>query len=550
MTTGASASEGVVEDWNVTFDGGNDDVATSVQQTSDNGYIVAGYTNNSVSNDMWLVKTDEKGLEIWNVTFECGVSENAIEIEYSVQQISDGYIVAGTTKTVGDKDMWLVKVNDTGSELWNVTFDSGSSDYATDVQQTSDNGYILTGYTYSGENWDIWLVKTYANGTEQWNKTFDSGYNDFSRSILQTSEGYIITGSTNNSENYDIWLVKTYANGTEQWNKTFDSGNQDHAYSACQTYDKGYAIAGFAYVNDFDMWLVKTDDTGFEEWNITFDGGVEDDEAYSVQQTSDEGYIIAGYTENNVNRDMWLVKTDDTGFEEWNITFDGVVGGSNGHDYGYFVQQTSDGYILAGSTFNGENNDMWLIKVKENKAPVLTSIGDKSVNENKPLTFTINANDPNSGDILTYTSDNLPTGATLNNSTGVFSWTPSASQVGIYSVGFNVSDGTLNDSEVINITVNNVKSGGSSGGVGNPVIISNQEETEEEEDNTSSDSSDSDSEDLTVSEDKSFEEEVEDLSESQVETEVTSKSGMLPVIGIILVIGALLSMYIVYRRKD
>ncbi|NPE30447.1 hypothetical protein HNV12_21325, partial [Methanococcoides sp. SA1] len=107
MTTAASSSTvEVVEDWNVTFDGGNDEIANSVQQTSDGGYILVGSTNDSVDNDMWLVKTDSTGSEVWNVTFNCSVSD--YDIVYSVLQTSDGYIVAGTTETGADRDMWLV----------------------------------------------------------------------------------------------------------------------------------------------------------------------------------------------------------------------------------------------------------------------------------------------------------------------------------------------------------------------------------------------------------------------------------------------------------
>ncbi|NPE30365.1 hypothetical protein HNV12_20895, partial [Methanococcoides sp. SA1] len=211
--------------------------------------------------------------------------------------------------------------------------------------------------------------------------------------------------------------------------------------------------------------------------------------------------------------------------------------------YAYSVQQTSDGYIVAGYTNNSANNDMWLVKVNENKAPVLSSIGDKSVNENDPLTFTITANDVNSGDILTYTSDNLPTGATLNDSTGVFSWTPSGSQSGVYSVNFTVSDGNLTDSEMINITVNNVKTGGgSSGGTGTAVIIPIQEETEEEEENTASGSNVTNNATIVVPDEETPEDEV--IEETQDETEAT------PGFSIMLTTGILLSAYVINRRKD
>ena len=90
-----------------------------------------------------------------------------------------------------------------------------------------------------------------------------------------------------------------------------------------------------------------------------------------------------------------------------------------------------------------------------NRAPVLGAIGNKSVNENSLLSFTISATDAD-GDPLTYSADKLPAGASLNASTGAFSWTPTFEQVGTHSITFVVTDGSLNDSEAITITVNKV----------------------------------------------------------------------------------------------
>ena len=91
-----------------------------------------------------------------------------------------------------------------------------------------------------------------------------------------------------------------------------------------------------------------------------------------------------------------------------------------------------------------------------NQAPVLASIGNKSVDENSSLTFGINATDSD-GDTLTYSAFDLPSGATFNSQTGIFSWTPSGAQIGQYSMTFTVTDdgdGNLTDSETITITVN------------------------------------------------------------------------------------------------
>lgn len=91
-----------------------------------------------------------------------------------------------------------------------------------------------------------------------------------------------------------------------------------------------------------------------------------------------------------------------------------------------------------------------------NHAPVLTSIGSKTVNENSILTFTINATDPD-GNALTYSATGLPSGATFNASSRTFTWTPGTGTAGNYNVTFTVKDNAtppMSASEKVAITVN------------------------------------------------------------------------------------------------
>jgi len=211
------------------------------------------------------------------------------------------------------------------------------------------------------------LIKTNSQGIEEWNHTFGGSGHDLGSSVKETSDGgFIITGSTDSHGNglNDIWLIKTNSQGIEEWNQTFGGPQDDRGYSVQETTDSGFIITGYtdSFGNgSYDFWLIKTNSQGIEEWNQTF-GGFHSDLGFSVQQITDGGFVLTGYTMSfgNGDSDVWLIKTNSQGIEEWNHTF-----GGNTRDSGLSVKETSDGgFIITGSTDsygNGES-DFWLIK--------------------------------------------------------------------------------------------------------------------------------------------------------------------------------------------
>jgi len=218
------------------------------------------------------------------------------------------------------------------------------------VDQTVDGGYILVGTAYYKAG-GIWLIKVDANGKEEWENMF-GGEGMSGDCVIQTIDGgYTILG-----EGFgDLWLIKVDAEGNEEWKRSF-GGNDDEwlwgDHLLQQTHDGGYIVTGATQSygrGHNDVWLLKIDEEGIEQWNTTF-GGVDSNVGGSVQQTTDGGYIIGGCTDEygSSMNDVLLIKTDPFGNEEWNMTF----GNKDVNERCFSVQQTIEGgYIVAGNTY-------------------------------------------------------------------------------------------------------------------------------------------------------------------------------------------------------
>jgi uncharacterized delta-60 repeat protein len=420
--------------WQKTYNGTGDNRAQSIQQTSDGGYILAGFTSSfGVSgSDIWVLKLNSTGDVTWQKTY----GGNGYEDAYSVQQTSDGgYIVAGYTTSFGavGYDFWVLKLNSTGGVTWQKAYGGSGDDYVNSIQQTSDGGYIAAGSTWSfgAGIRDFWLVKlgvdgsivwysgsgvsttttncnpvdssaieptvswtpvdrtgivmsttvtprnTYATVTVQsagtyWAETYGGTDEDGGVSVQQTSDGgYMVEGSTLSfgAGSGDVWVMKLDSAGSVTWQKTYGGTGDDEVSSMLQTADGGYILTGetnsFNASSSYDCWVLKLDPVGSVVWQKTY-GGSGVDWAYSVQQTSDGGYVVAGSTGSfgAIGLDVWVLKLDSAGGVTWQKTY-----GGDGNDRAYSVQQTSDGgYIVAGDTlsFGAIGYDFWVLKLFAN----------------------------------------------------------------------------------------------------------------------------------------------------------------------------------------
>ena len=399
--------------WNKSYGGVAAEEGSMVQQTIDGGYILIGYTVSygSGSSDIWLIKTDAEGNQLWAKTYGGGGND----LSRAVQQTSDGgYIIGGQTQSFGSggDDIWVIKTDASGNIQWQKTFGGVNDDNCFAILQLPSNDYVLTGDWDLGGTSDLYVMKLDSEGNELWRRIYSGDTPGFGHSMQMTSDGgFIIFGGINLYGDLDMWLIKTDANGNMMWEKTFGGRTPEIATSVIQTIDNGFLLGGWILPSDLNksIWLVKTDDEGNTAWEKKIDAG-HSKEPYvntlGLDVTSDGGYIVAGEKIVSNNKNAWLIKTDVNGNIRWDMTLGGLS-----DDYSCGVQQIDDeNYIVVGTTssYSVGGYDMWLIKVLQGNGtlpplkPTINGPATGKVNNEYP--YASSTSDPD-GDQIWYNWD-------------------------------------------------------------------------------------------------------------------------------------------------
>lgn len=347
----------------------------------------------------------------WKKCYGGSSLDNGLTI---VNTSDSGYIVAGTsgsadgdaTHNKGLYDCWVVKVNSSGTIMWQKSYGGSVSENCNFIQQTTDGGYIFAASSRSNDSdltgnyggYDYWIVKLDSIGNIIWQKNMGGSGFEALHCIRQTADGgYIAVGRagsndfdvTGNHGGDDVWVVKLNSSGGVQWKKCYGGTGDDDAAAVWQSYDGQYIVAGNTTSNDgdvsgnhgsMDVWVLKIDTSGALVWQKCYGGTgveqmIEDSGAGGMQETSDSGIILASWcnsndgdvTGNHGGFDFWVVKLTHTGTLVWQKSY-----GGTDNDEPACLQQTSDtGYIIAGSTYSNDGDvsgnhggyDFWVIKV-------------------------------------------------------------------------------------------------------------------------------------------------------------------------------------------
>lgn len=360
----------VFEEWNKTFGGTSPDGLMNIRHTSDNGFIMTGYsyTFSQGKEDIWIVKTDSNGYEEWNVSFGSVSHDQGVEVIETMDEsfLAIGQIYSAETRSY---DASLIKITTLGNIEWNKTFHINGSDSPTSICKTNDDGYLIVVNAESAGTTDCFIIKVDKTGEMLWKKSVGEQcetdmINGFS--LIQTEEsGFLLTGQlVTNQDDLNGFLIQIDESGTLVWMNTYGGTSTDFFRSVASV-ENGYILCGTTKSygsGNYDMWLLKANENGDELWNTSF-GGASFEEAYTVQPVSNEGFIIGGYTFSfgKGKSDAWILKTDQNGIEQWNETFGGVS-----NDKAYSIQYLQNNkYMIAGNL----DGDGWVIKIHslENK---------------------------------------------------------------------------------------------------------------------------------------------------------------------------------------
>ncbi|MBK7886631.1 MAG: T9SS type A sorting domain-containing protein [Bacteroidetes bacterium] len=341
--------------WQNTIGGNDNDQLSTLQQTIDGGYILGGSSLSGISGDKtevgyggwdyWIVKIDSTG----SIQWQNSMGGSDYDYLRSIQQTSDGGFILGgysasnisvdkAENCLGVFDYWIVKIDSLGNIQWENTIGGNGIDVLSSIQQTTDGGFIVGGHSDSHISddktevnlgfQDYWIVKTDASGVVQWQNTIGGSLSDYLNAILQTVDGgYILSGTSlsgssgNKSEfnlgDKDYWIVKTDTAGNIQWQNTIGGSLGDELMSAQVTVDGGYILGGYSLsgisgdksancIGGDDYWIVKLT----EKFNRITGRLFADSNSNGIQDSAELSLTARKITEQNTGR---ITFTDQNG---------------------------------------------------------------------------------------------------------------------------------------------------------------------------------------------------------------------------------------------
>lgn len=362
-------ASGVIQ-WSKLYGGSEDDEGLDLIQTSDGGFIVAGWTDSNdgdvtghhgtYNSDIWVLKLTSTGTIDWNKCFGGTSDDEANEI--AMNQNGDFYIFGTTYSSNGDisglhgtnSDMWAIKINSTGTLLGQKCIGGADYEEGINMSLTSDGGCIICGRSSSTDGdaigahggSDMLIAKLSSSMVVEWSKCYGGTQTEECNSIVQLTDGsYVALGYTSTQNNGDVtghhgsqgsddfWLLKLTSTGTITWAKCFGGSGDDQANGLTKSSDGGFVMSGLTnsmdgdvtgfHVGDYspDVWIAKVNSDGTLQWQRSC-GGSTQDENFNVLALNDGTFMSTSFTYSNDadvsgnhgSADAWIFKINGSTF--------------------------------------------------------------------------------------------------------------------------------------------------------------------------------------------------------------------------------------------
>ncbi|RXM39525.1 secretion protein [Chryseobacterium sp. CH21] len=364
------------EVWEKYFSGQNHDYLSATVTTQDGGFLLAGtsYSGKGLDkkedskggSDIWLIRINEFGDELWQKTLGSSSDEEARAV---IQTTDLGFFIAGnvqnSSKGYGSKDVLITKLDKDGKELSQLILGGRGLDEVEKMIPTKDGGALLGMYSRSSEvrasapetktrettpnpvtrtskqtenfgEGDYWIVKLDKTGKVEWEKNFGGKGDDHIRTLALTSNGFIIGGESRSErsgnktvgieEGTDLWLIYLNERGDEQWQKSYNFKNRDILMgmsvlnSADDKSSKGILLGGYTQAegriqtDDETFWMLYLDQNGNEQWrkHVKGESRKKEERLSDLKLNRDGSIVLAGTSAEELGKENWkIVKLGD-----------------------------------------------------------------------------------------------------------------------------------------------------------------------------------------------------------------------------------------------
>jgi hypothetical protein len=425
--------------WSKSYGGSAEDKVSSVVKTPDGGCLVLSNTDSNdgdvlkthAMTDIWLTKYDASGNLSWSKTIGGSLNDYGTSI---INTTDGNYVLAGYSasydgdvpKNAGLHDFFVSKIDNAGNTIWSKNYGFLGHDHAHKIIQTRDGGFFVAGFaeydgiigvvgTGTGTGGDHGAghtlrnannrnekhgvgeflgIKLDANGNFKWFRYYGGTQNDRVNDIVEADDGGLLMVGfsessdfdiTDNKGSYDFWVIKLEQDGHLHWKENYGGTGIDQAFSITKTNNNSYLIAGRTNSQDgqvsknlgnFDAWVIHINDHGHLLWEKSF-GTPEFDSAAMIKKIANGNFVVAGNTRGIVNEnktkgenDYWIFGIDN--LPNSSMLWQKTYGGQKIDTAIDFTEVKPNEFVIVGesqsSTLDVSNNrgfnDLWMIKVQ------------------------------------------------------------------------------------------------------------------------------------------------------------------------------------------